>query len=772
MTKGGRFARAPGGEIDETPVEAVMVLVGDGPEGALRVRRASPEFGRVTGHGAEALVGRSLDDLQGAGGLAADFASLEASLRAGRPWTGETLGQRPDGAPLALRWCVSPLVGAATERPEFVARLRALTRDDPADLIGPAMRHAADAVVLADDAGRIAAANPAASDIFGWGHGELVGQSLDVLLPGAYRARHAALLQAYLRDDGAPRAMSERSRIAGRRRDGSLFPAEASIFSMEQGGRKLAGVALRDVSRRLEHEAELAELQRRFRATFELSFQFSGLIDREGRLLEVNRTALDYIGVEREQVVGERFVETPWFQGNPEAYQAMEGWIETARRGEPVRGTAPLIGRDGVRRIFDVSLRPVFGSDGALLYIIPEGRDVTDIVQAAEALQRKEAALRRAQAIGRMGDWVLDVPSGALTWSDEVYRLFGEQPQAFPPTYEEFLARVHSEDRDRVRAGVDDALSGRAAYRLDHRIVLPDGEARVVHEQAEVLFDEAGAPKTMQGVIQDITERKEAEAILLKALDSAERAAVAKSDFLARMSHELRTPLNAVLGYSEMIEKQLFGPIENARYLGYAGNIRQSGEHLLALVNDLLDFTRLDSRAGGMDVQPIDLRQAVSDALRVIYPQAREMGVRLRTALGRNPPRPAGDARAVKQILINLLSNAVKFSARGQRVLVAASLDETGRQVVLSVVDQGRGMPPAVLAKIGEPFLHDGAAYSTPAHGAGLGLAIVKRLCEAMGGRMSAESVEGRGARIDVALPLSQGARGATCGSRAPSRVE
>jgi two-component system cell cycle sensor histidine kinase PleC len=232
----------------------------------------------------------------------------------------------------------------------------------------------------------------------------------------------------------------------------------------------------------------------------------------------------------------------------------------------------------------------------------------------------------------------------------------------------------------------------------------------------------------------------------------AETANASKTAFLANMSHELRTPLNAILGFSEIISQECFGPVGNARYRDYAGDIHSSGAHLLSLINDLLDIAKIE--AGRMDIapHPLDARRTFDIALKLIASKAREKGQTLTIVVDPAAPPLHADERAIKQILINLVSNAVKFTPEGGRIdVVATRARDGGFQV--EVKDNGPGIPHDKLDKIFKPFSQVDNRYDRQAGGTGLGLALVRGLAELHGGRAWLESEFGKGCSVFVNLP-------------------
>jgi signal transduction histidine kinase len=252
---------------------------------------------------------------------------------------------------------------------------------------------------------------------------------------------------------------------------------------------------------------------------------------------------------------------------------------------------------------------------------------------------------------------------------------------------------------------------------------------------------------------REIAERARIERELAQAREEAQAANRAKSEFLAHMSHELRTPLNAILGFSQVVAEELLGPGGKRRYIEYVRDIQHSGEHLLDIVNDLLEFSRLESGAAAPKESLVDVAQLIADAARVMEPQARDAGVALSVSAERGLPPLIADARMTKQMLTSLLSNAIKFTPAGGAVRVFAALGPDGG-IALTVADTGVGIPandiPRALEAFGKVYAHQPRGAR---QGFGLGLPICKALAELHGARLEIDSAQGRGTTARIAFP-------------------
>jgi len=256
----------------------------------------------------------------------------------------------------------------------------------------------------------------------------------------------------------------------------------------------------------------------------------------------------------------------------------------------------------------------------------------------------------------------------------------------------------------------------------------------------------------VMAILRDITPMKEAHAAAQEAREASELANAWRERFLANVSHELRTPLNAIIGFSEMLNNPELAPKDAGRQREYAGIIHQSGQHLLALVNTILDVSKMETGNFEIAPEPFDLAGLIDFCCDVVKLKAAEKKISLTRASAPQIGEVIADKRACKQILLNLLSNAIKFSQEGGAVTVLVRAD--GAFVEIAVADSGIGVTPADLVKLGDPFFQARATYDRPYEGAGLGLSIVRGLVGLHGGSMTFESAPNEGACVTVRLPM------------------
>ncbi|KAF0116486.1 MAG: PAS/PAC sensor Signal transduction histidine kinase [Rhodospirillaceae bacterium] len=258
-------------------------------------------------------------------------------------------------------------------------------------------------------------------------------------------------------------------------------------------------------------------------------------------------------------------------------------------------------------------------------------------------------------------------------------------------------------------------------------------------------------------------QRHAIEAQLLQARDAAEAASRAKSDFLASMSHELRTPLNAVIGFADIISSELFGPVGTERYREDARNIAEAGRHLLELISDILDVTKVGSGHMALDADEIDLVEIIETCVRMIHIRAEHAGLSLMTNVDAGVPRLLADRMRVKQMLLNLLSNAMKFTPPGGRISISAYEDETNEGIVIRITDTGIGMKAEDIPRALAPFVQLETGIARRYEGPGLGLALVKSLVELHEGTFTLTSTPGKGTQAEIRFPSSRAVRLSYC---------
>ena len=435
----------------------------------------------------------------------------------------------------------------------------------------------------------------------------------------------------------------------------------------------------------------------------------------------------------------------------PEDVERLKAEIKGAiRERRPFSCRTRSRGKNGHMTLCEIHGDLEFDNSGNPVALVAVCRDATESVD-------KHAIMERMQEWYRcLADQASDIiilynsEGEVLFASDALQRLLGLAPADIGGG--RFVQYVHPDDLHEANRLIINPAPGEtltATYRIRHN----DGHYLWLESTSRGIYADDRLLNII-GVSRDITARKRQETETAKARDEAVAANIAKSTFLANMSHELRTPLNAIIGFAEIMRRQMFGPLGSEQYADYAHLIHESGQLLLELISDVLDMAKIEAGKLELNFERLPLSLVIEDCLRLIEDRARQNGVSLKTSLSDAVPAVEADRRALKQIMLNLLSNAVKFTMRGGCVTVRTCLSDKG--LLLSVEDDGVGIPAGDLPRLGNPFEQARTDATLSAGGAGLGLALVRALAERHGGRLRIESEEGLGTTVKVWLPLTQ----------------
>ncbi|MEY4562249.1 MAG: hypothetical protein RLZZ618_1526 [Pseudomonadota bacterium] len=432
---------------------------------------------------------------------------------------------------------------------------------------------------------------------------------------------------------------------------------------------------------------------------------------------------------------------------------------------------ALAIGRGETAEIEPSNLREVTGLGTALndAQTLLRQREVAR-QQAEDLLHESQSRLRMALDVSQIGDWDLDLRTGVLNHSLRHDQCFGYSEPVDDWDVERFFSHIHPDERESARAYMAERLRLGEAWQRDYRISWPDGSIRWIATQGTILTEQ-GVPYFVVGLVIDITDRKQNEELRLHGVRlEAENRQInesnrLKSEFLANMSHELRTPLNAIIGFADILRAGPM-PISDEKRQEYLGHVASSGRHLLQLINDVLDLSKVESGKFELFPEQVDLVRVADEVMGVLQTEAARKNITLLTEHGPEVEDLFIDPSRLKQMLYNFLSNAIKFTGHGGRV-VLRSRQQGLDQIRIEVEDNGIGIAPPDQHKLFNQFQQIQSGYAKAHQGTGLGLALTRRLAELQGGSVGVHSTPGVGSLFFMVLPRRAGS-----GALAPTAVE
>jgi PAS domain S-box-containing protein len=633
---------------------------------------------------------------------------------------------------------------------------------------------AGEGICLIDGDARVTFANPAALAMLGYEGEKLLGRQLGSLgPPDRTRGLPCPPEIADTLATGATHRVTDR---VFWRSDGSEFPVDYTSSPVREGGAVVgATIVFRDVSERRVHEEALRASEERHRQIVENTEDWVWALDIDGRFTFSNRAAERILGYSPEQLIGTDFRERLDERDRASAERALRDSAASGRGWSGVRRR--FRHRDGGIRVLEPSAGPIRDEAGRTIGWRGVSRDVTERRRAemrssalhaaarvlAEARTLDDAAPRIVSEVCEAIDWQLGAfwaiardgrelalrgswsPEDALAerFESELDGVTFKRGEGLPGSVWASRRAIWFPDvvgeENFTRTEVVGGLGLRAAFAVPVMIgTAPEGVLEFFGREVEPAdHDLLALMSTIGGYLGQFIERRRAERELALARDEALRASGMKSEFLANMSHEIRTPMNGVIGMTELLlESRL-----SAEQRGYAETVRSSGETLLTIIDDILDFSKIEAGKLALELDEVDVREAVEDVCELLGRRAHEKGLELTPLVrGDVPDTVRGDGVRIRQILTNLVGNAVKFTHEGGIVVTVACIARSSDQAMLrfEVTDSGIGIDPGQVSRLFESFAQGDTSTTRIYGGTGLGLTISKQLAEMMGGEIGA----------------------------------
>ncbi len=612
---------------------------------------------------------------------------------------------------------------------------------------GAILESSLDPIITIDHLGQIVDFNPAAEQTFGFPRDQAVGREMaSLIMPEAFRDQHRRGLAHYLATGEGP-LIGKRIEVNALRADGTEFPIELAISAIHAEGEPLFTSYLRDLSERRRSE-QVMRLRDRSLAAISQGLFITDPLRSDEPILYVNPAFTQISGYSAEEVMGR---DVRFLRGEETDPEALEALRAAYRAGRDCEIELKLYRQDGTPFWAALALSPVTDPSGRVTHFVGVLTDVTGRKEFEENLRQSEERFRSLIDATASIVWTTTA-NGELCGDQPRWAEFTGQTQAEYQNYG-WLDAIHPDDRRRTAAGWSAAVEGHRIYEGEQRVRRRDGEYRTMSARGVPVLNPDGSIREWVGVHDDVTEAREAEEALRVAKEAAEAASRSKSTFLANMSHELRTPLNAIIGYSEMLQEEA-EDAGNSSTVSDLQKIHAAGRHLLGLINDILDLSKIEAGKMELYLETFDISEAVRGVADTVRPLVEKNGNTLTVTCPDGLGAIHADLTKTRQALLNLLSNASKFTHDGTIALEAARESvEGGEWIVFRIRDSGIGMTAEQLARLFRPFTQADASTTRKYGGTGLGLTITRRFCQMMGGDVAVESVSGEGSVFSVRLP-------------------
>ncbi len=536
-----------------------------------------------------------------------------------------------------------------------------------------------------------------------------------------------------------------------KRGNDSVFYAHIDCLHMKSAsGGNSVRIAFTDISERKQIEEEQKLLDQRLRdqqfytrSLIESNIDALMTTDPSGIITDVNKQMEALTGCTRDELIGAPFKN---YFTDPDLAEAGIKLVLSEKKVTDYELTARA--RDGKETVVSYNATTFYDRDRVLQGVFAAARDITERKQTEMALRDSNRLLEFSMQLSHMGSWDFNLVDHTATRTLEHDRIFGYESLLPHWNYDKFLEHVLPEDRLEVDCLFNGAIAAQKDLNFQCRIRRIDGTVRWILVAGEHQRDDKNAIWRMSGIVQDITERNRQDQVLQgknieleSARSMADKANLAKSDFLSSMSHELRSPLNAILGFAQLMESD--SPPATPSQQKSIAHILQAGWHLLKLINEILDLATIESGKVPISQEPVSLAEIMLECQGMIELKAQQRGIKLAFPQFDIPLYVCADRTRLKQVLINLLSNAIKYNTKQGKVEVRC-VENTSRRIRISIEDSGAGLPPEQMAQLFQPFNRLGQDAGSE-EGTGIGLVLSKQLVELMGGTIGVRSTVGVG---------------------------
>ena len=484
-----------------------------------------------------------------------------------------------------------------------------------------------------------------------------------------------------------------------------------------------------------------------FSRFFSLSDNLLCILNTSFILEDCNDSIIPVLSYNKDEVIGCNFLEYVFEADIGQTKQKLDQVIHSQLNDKI---ELVCLFKNGLDKYVYIQWNFCYDKDNGHIYAV--GRDISLEMKNERKLNNYKSRFKELQSIAKLGTWEMDVRNRSMYWSDTMYILFKRKKRSGPPTFRDFINSVVEDDRMALIEAVENSITNNKSYEVEVRHKNEDGDLIYVIARG-IPMEKGGYVKKLFGTVLDITKQKKAEEDLLISKLEVEKLVRIKQQFLANMSHEIRTPLNAIIGFTDILSESNHLQEANKKQVN---SIKQSGDHLLGIVNDILDFTKIEEGGIFLELTAINLEEQLKNTYTKYKVLADKRGLNFELDIAKDVPNYVfGDALRLQQVIGNLVSNAFKYTVKGTvAVKVIKVREDDGRAVLkISIIDSGIGIPVNEVNTIFDSFTQVSIDTARKYGGTGLGLTIVKHIVDLHGGKIEVKSKLTKGTAFEMTIP-------------------
>lgn len=648
-------------------------------------------------------------------------------------------GEKPDEDKIKL------VAGVCTQLAQFISQKESEAEQKRLLAL---LNSSQDSIIGMTTEGIITSFNPAAVNLYGYSAEEIKGKHISILITENKLSDTLKLIEKV---KAGEKIDSYETRL--KKKDGSELYVSLTISPIISREEEIVGISLtgRNISRRKNIEKALLESEERFRTIINNAPDAVITLCEEGFITDWNPKAEILFGYMKAEIINKKFIEIISTAGEKESFKKL--FKTLVKNGGKLLKEINLnvLKKDGSDFPIELNASPtkINNKFTCIAFL----RDVTERKKAEEAVKKSERLLNEAQQMTHIGSWEWDVRNDILSWSDELYKIFGYKSTRKKLNLKAYYDQVHPDDAENIRDILQTALDNRTDFKFEHRVIFKNSkQTRHLACKGKVIKDKNNRPVKMIGTAQDVTEQKRIQKQLEDYANEVKRISAQKDKFFSIMAHDLRTPFQGLISFSEFISKN-YDKLSKKEIIRFSEKINENARQLLSLMNNLLEWSVLHTGRSKFKREKLNVCEIGSDVIKVLTPTAFSKKIVIKNDLD-NKCAAYADSNMLRSCFHNLISNAIKFTPVNGRITVSSFSEKD--YINIRISDTGVGINKDDIEKLFRIDVKHTTQGTNKEKGTGLGLILVKEQIEKNGGRIWVESEQGKGTSFYFTVPRSE----------------